>query len=126
MGTLFYGSGRLPVLIDDVVLAHIQALIASKLRRHEGFLLSWNDAMSVGNGRSSVWVHPGTDLHFKFDGGKPPAIDQALFAEMAHAANGPRGLVLEGLTLAQDPRRPLKKDRPARPGPSERPTDPTG
>ncbi|MGN6325584.1 DUF7882 family protein [Pseudolysinimonas sp.] len=109
MGTLFYGSGRLPVLIDDVVLAHIQALVSSKLRRHEGFLLSWSDSMNIGNGRSSVWVHPAADLHFKFDGGKSPAIDQALFAEMANAANGPRGLVLEGLTLAQDPRRPLRK-----------------
>lgn len=114
MGTLFYGGGRLPILIDDVVLAHLQALVASKLRRHEGFLLSWSDSMNIGNGRSSVWMHPGADLHFKFDGGKPPTIDQARFGEMANAANGPRGLVLEGLTLTQDPRRPLGRPQPGR------------
>jgi hypothetical protein len=109
MGTLFYGSGRLPILIDDVTLAHIQALVASKLRRHEGFLLSWNDALSVGNGRSSVWIHPDTDLHFKFDGGKAPAVEPRAFAEMSQAANSPRGLQLDGVTLQQDPRRPLRR-----------------
>jgi hypothetical protein len=110
MGTLFYGSGRLPVLIDDVVLAHIQAVVASKLRRREGFLLSWSDSLSVGNGRSSIWIHAEADLHFKFDGGKAPTMDAALFAELSRAANSPRGLVLEGLTLQQDPRRPLRRE----------------
>jgi hypothetical protein len=109
VGTLFYGSERLPVLVDDVLLAHVQAVAATKLRRHEGFLLSWTDAPDVGHGRSAVWMHPTVDLHFKYDGGKPPALDQDLYAELTRAANGPRGLVLDRATLVQDPRRPVRR-----------------
>jgi len=105
MGTLFYGSGRTPILIDDVVLAHLKILATAKLRRGEGFLLSWTDAPNVGHGRSSVWIHPGCDLHYKFDGNRPPQIDAALLDEMNVEAIQARGIELSNATLVHDPRR---------------------
>lgn len=106
MGTLFYGTARVPVQVDDVVLAHLKVVATSKLRRNEGFLLSWTDDANVGHGRSSVWIHPNSDLHYKFDGGRPPKIDQALLEEMNLEAVQARGIELRHATLLHDPRRP--------------------
>lgn len=104
MGTLFYGSGRLPISIDDTILAHVKILATSKARRGEGFLISWADSPDVGHGRSSVWVHPGADLHYKFDGSRPPSIDQDVLEELHAEANRARGIELVHATLLHDPR----------------------
>ncbi|MFD3444536.1 hypothetical protein ACFDTO_08055 [Microbacteriaceae bacterium 4G12] len=52
MGTLFYGASRLEVTFDDRVLAHLQIVMTSKLRRHESFMLSWSVDRTDGSGRS--------------------------------------------------------------------------
>src|SRR3982751_5713985 len=75
LGTLFYGASRLPIRIDDRILAHVKAVVTAKMRRGEGFLISWTDSGEVGHGRSSGWVHPNCDLHYKFDGGTPPKLE---------------------------------------------------
>lgn len=100
MGTLFYGAGRLPIRIDDRILAHVKAVVTAKMRRGEGFLISWTDSAEVGHGRSSVWVHPGCDLHYKFDGGTPAKLDPALLEEMNIESIQPRGIELADATLA--------------------------
>ncbi len=104
MGTLFYGSARTPIRVDDRILAHLKVLTTSKLRRNEGFLLSWTDSAEAGHGRSSVWIQPYSDLHYKFDGNRPPAIDQALLQEMALESMQARGVELAEATLAHSPR----------------------
>lgn len=99
MGTLFYGASRTPIRIDDRILAHLKLVATSKLRRNEPFLMSWHDSSDVGGGRSSIWVHPTCDLHYKFDGGTPAAIDQELIEAMSVAANAARGIEIEEATL---------------------------
>ncbi|MEO6116839.1 MAG: hypothetical protein ABIP33_10685 [Pseudolysinimonas sp.] len=103
MGTLFYGASRLPIRIDDRILAHVKAVVTAKMRRGEGFLISWSDSAEVGHGRSSVWVHPSCDLHYKFDGGNPPKLDPDLLEEMNVESIQPRGIELADATLAHSP-----------------------
>jgi hypothetical protein len=92
MGSLTYDG--LVVQIDDRVLAHLQIVIVKKLRRGESFVMSWKDAPSVGDGRSAIWLHPTIPIHFKFDGGRVPSINEAWLDELSTSANGPRGLIV--------------------------------
>lgn len=99
MGTLYYGASRTPIRIDDRILAHLKLVVTSKLRRNEPFLISWHDANDVGGGRSSIWLHPACDLHYKFDGGTAAAIDQDLIEQLSIAANAARGIEIDEATL---------------------------
>lgn len=100
MGELHYGPGRTRVRIDDRTLAHLMVVTTSKLRRDEPFLLSWTNGNEVGNGRSALWIHRNCDLHYRFDGGRMPALDQSLLEHMSVAASSAGGLQLEDATLA--------------------------
>lgn len=100
MGTLFYGADRIAIRIDDRVLAHVRAVITAKMRRGEGFLISWSDSLSIGDGRSSVWVHPACDLHYKFDGTRMPKLDPALLEQLNGESLQARGIELAEATLA--------------------------
>ena len=92
MGSLTYDG--LVVQIDDRVLAHLQIVIVKKLRKGDGFVMSWKDAPSVGDGRSAIWLHPTIPIHFKFEGGRVPSINEAWLAELMASADGPRGLIV--------------------------------
>jgi hypothetical protein len=104
MGTFFYGAGRLPIHVDDVVLAHLKAVATSKLRHSEGFLLSWTDSAEIGNGRNSVWIHQSCELHYRFNGDTPPKLDPSIINEMATQSHQPRGIELKDATHTFDPR----------------------
>lgn len=95
MGTLYYGSARTPVQIEDRILAHVKVLTGSKLRRNEPFLLSWNESSEEGHGRSSVWMHPNVDLIYRFDGGRAPELDNTLLDQMASEAASQTGVHVE-------------------------------
>ncbi|HWM32829.1 MAG TPA: hypothetical protein VNR36_01185 [Pseudolysinimonas sp.] len=95
MGTLYYGAARTAVQIDDRVLAHVKVLIGSKLRRNEPFLLSWQESAAEGHGRTSVWIHPHTDLIYRFDGNRPPELDAALLEQMSDEALSQTGVHIE-------------------------------
>jgi hypothetical protein len=99
VGTLFYGAARTPIRVDDRILAHLKLVVTSKLRRNEPFLISWHDASDVGGGRSSIWLHPAIDLHYKFDGGTPASIDQDLIEQLSIEANAARGIQIDEATL---------------------------
>jgi hypothetical protein len=103
MGTLFYGADRTPIRIDDRVLLHLRAVITAKARRGEGFLISWSDSITIGDGRSSVWIHPATDLHYKFDGSTPAKLDQALLEQLNLESIQARGIEIAEATLAHRP-----------------------
>ncbi|MFD3443844.1 hypothetical protein ACFDTO_04510 [Microbacteriaceae bacterium 4G12] len=96
MGTLFYGAGRLEAQFDDRTLAHLQIVMAAKLRRSEGFMLSWSLDVRQGSGRSSVWIHPSTDLQFLYTGSRSPEINREWLAELADLSHGPGGLHVTG------------------------------
>ena len=82
------------------MLAHLKAVATAKMRRGEGFLVSWTDSQEIGDGRSSVWLHPEGDLHYKFDGGTPPKLDAALLERLNIESIQPRGIELTEATLS--------------------------
>jgi len=91
MGKFVY-SDTVKVEIEDRALAHVHAVIGAKLRRAEPFFFTWRDDSSLGDGRTSVWVHPAQPLVFKFYGSRRPALNPAWVEALAHTANSPRGL----------------------------------
>lgn len=93
MGRFTYQAGQ-RVDIDDRSLAHLQVVIANKLRRNESFVFTWRDDVSVGNGRTSVWLHPAVALAFKYYGGRHPRLNRAWIEALAMTANAPTGLYL--------------------------------
>jgi hypothetical protein len=93
MGKLLYGSDAIEIGFDDRALAHLHIVIASKLRRGEKFFFSWQDNLSVGSGRSSIWIEQSIPLYFKFSGTKPVAINKAWIEALIATANSTTGLV---------------------------------
>ncbi|WP_308197445.1 ATP-dependent DNA ligase [Rathayibacter sp. VKM Ac-2929] len=81
MGRLHYDSS-LEADFDDRVLAHLQIVIGSKLTRNESFYFSWKDAQGIGDGRTSIWMHPAIPLRFKYHGGRPPAINPSWIRQL--------------------------------------------
>lgn len=91
MGYFTYDSNT-KTEIEDRLLAHLQIVIGTKLRRSEPFFFSWKEEVSVGSGRVTVWIHPGAGLKFKYHGSRQPLISQAWLHALAHTANQPQGL----------------------------------
>lgn len=94
MGTLYYdGSGR-PIPIDDRALAHLKVVIATRLRRHESFTLSWEHHEEDGSGRSTIWLHPSIPLRFVFDDPHPPELNARWIEELMQSVNATGGIAL--------------------------------
>lgn len=93
MGTLTYDS-TLAADFDDRTLAHIQFVIGAKLRRDEPFFFTWKDDTSIGDGRSTIWVHPAVSLTFKFVGSRMPTISREWIDLLILSANSAGGLHL--------------------------------
>ncbi|GAA4343728.1 ATP-dependent DNA ligase [Microbacterium rhizosphaerae] len=91
MGRMIYeGSVRLDT--DDRTLSHLVVVISSKLRRGESFHFSWRNDASVGDGRTTIWVHPQASLVFEFDGSRRPSYNRSWLEALSVAANSPEGL----------------------------------
>ena len=93
MGRFVYEGGP-KCEIEDRALTHIQLVITAKLRRGEPFSFTWKDDQSVGGGRSTVWIHAGSNLVFRYHGSRQPSINRAWVDALAFTANGPTGLYL--------------------------------
>lgn len=91
MGKLTYDS-TVTVDFDDRVLAHLQLVIGAKLRRNEAFYFSWKDDNQVGDGHSTLWIHPTIPLYFKFHGSKQASINRKWIDALMLTANSPGGL----------------------------------
>lgn len=127
MGSLQYDG----VVIDfeDRLLAHIQLVIAAKIRRGESFFMAWRDSAEVGDGHSSIWIHPTQNLYFKFHGSRFPKINPEWVDALMASANSTRGLmVMTEASLAAHPAPPPTPDidpadlATARPNLRNRPT----
>jgi hypothetical protein len=92
MGTLYYGASRTPLRVEDRLLAHLQTVVTTKLRRNEGFLVQWDRPVENGSGRGAFWVHPTSDLIYEYDGGREASLDPAELDRMMLEASGGRGL----------------------------------
>jgi len=94
MGSLIYGASGIEISFDDRVLAHLELVVTTKLRRHESFMLSWRDTPEVGDGRSSIWLDSAIPLYFRYSGSRMPLIDKEWLDELVMLAGSTRGLVL--------------------------------
>lgn len=94
MGQLIYSGEVLDLRIDDRALTHLQIVIVNMLRREHRFVFSWKDDVVHGDGRSSIWLHPGVSLHFRFAGSRVPSINRSWLDELYTAATSGAGLVL--------------------------------
>jgi len=91
VGKFIYENG-IRTEFEDRLLAHLQIVVGNKLRRGEPFYFQWKDDVSTGGGRTSVWVHPRSNIVFKFHGGRPPALNRAWLEALMSTANSPTGL----------------------------------
>lgn len=91
MGKLTFDNA-IKVDVEDRLLAHLQHVISSKLRRDESFVFTWKEDVSVGGGRTAVWVHSHSSLVFKFHGGRTPSLNPAWLHALNYTAAGPHGL----------------------------------
>lgn len=95
MGTLIY-DGADGFTFDDRVLAHLQAVIQTKLRRREGFLLVWTDRTAGADGTlRSIWADPSISMQFVFTRSTLPDLNREWLTLLSERANSNFGLVLE-------------------------------
>lgn len=91
MGKFTY-ENTVRIDFEDRLLYHLQMVIGTKLRRSEAFFFSWRDDPSVGDGRTSVWLHAGCAMTFKFYGSRMPHLNRQWLEALAYTANQQSGL----------------------------------
>lgn len=91
MGKFIY-DGNIKIDFEDRLLAHLQAVMMSKVRRGESFPFSWKDDVSVGGGRTTVYIHSSVSLVFKYHGSRMPQLSGAWLQALTYNANSGRGL----------------------------------
>ncbi len=96
MGTLVY-DGTAEFTFDDRVLAHLQIVVGLKLRRREGFLMTWTDRSSgEGDGViTTAWIDPSLSLLFRYSGSQIPAINKDWLMLLTESSNSSAGLRLD-------------------------------
>ncbi|MBI5161713.1 MAG: hypothetical protein HY996_09935 [Micrococcales bacterium] len=90
MGKLVYGGTTYQ--LDDRVLAHLQVVVAMKLRRGENFFVSWRNPLAQGGGRQSLWIDNGLHMAFEYDGSVIPTVSRDWIEAMAASAGTNFGL----------------------------------
>jgi hypothetical protein len=88
----FQYDGIVKVDFEDRTLAHLQAVIGAKIRRGESFHFTWKDDTSIGDGRTTVWIHPRVSLVYKYYGSRQPALNRAWVDQLMFNANSITGL----------------------------------
>ena len=86
--------GRDVIKLDDRVLAHLEAVIVTKLRRQEPFVFTWPIDVSLGSGRVAKWVSASTSWDIRFDNRQSEPLNQAWLKQLMSTANSPGGLKL--------------------------------
>jgi hypothetical protein len=94
VGTIYYGGSATPIHIEDRALAHLKVVIASKLRRHESFTVTWQHPEDQRPGRTTIWIHPCVPLRFEFDESEAPPLSREWLEDLAAAASSTGGIVL--------------------------------
>ena len=92
MGQFLYGTAPVSVEFEDRVLAHLRVVIASKLRRSESFLFTWEYSSAAGSGFSTVWLHPAIPLQFVFTSEKEPVVNREWLEVLVKSSNSAGGL----------------------------------
>lgn len=113
MGSITYDN--VVVEFDDRTLAHLQVVVVQRFNAGKPVLLSWLDALAIGDGRSSMWLSPSAPLHFKFAGSRTPEIDRAWLGLLTERATSGPGLVVcdeHGMLLRSQDQRRIGGQRP--------------
>jgi hypothetical protein len=92
MGSMAHGN--VSVDFEDRLLSHLQIVIVQRFRRNESLVMSWLDAISVGDGRSSLWMTPAMPVYFKFAGSRVPKIDEDWLQRLSESAASSTGLIV--------------------------------
>lgn len=92
MGYLIYDSNT-QIRFDDRLLAHLEVVILSKLRRKESFPLTWLEG-SAGDARSVLWLDSAIPLRIRFEQGQIGDLDRDWVERMSTTAAGSSGLVV--------------------------------
>lgn len=95
MGQLFYANSDAAVEIDDTLLAHLQVVASTKLRRSESFTLTMRRSSVPSAGRETLWLQPSIPLRFQFESAEPVRLDPALLRSLADMANSSAGLTVD-------------------------------
>jgi hypothetical protein len=99
MGTLHYDDHQ-PVDVDDELLAHLAAVISTKFRRKESFIINWVTPGSSPETRSTMWLAASATCRFVYDSNEAHTLDRELFDRLMVEAFSNTGIVLEGVPEA--------------------------
>ena len=91
MGTLTYDS-KFAVSFDDRVLAHLQVVIWSKLRRREPFAFTVVVPAGQGSGRTSMWMSSNVSVTFQYYSTARQTLNTLWIDALIASANSPTGL----------------------------------
>ncbi|MEX0153807.1 hypothetical protein [Microbacterium sp. LMI1-1-1.1] len=98
MGQLFYGTANTSLPIHDRLLAYLQVVIATKMRRGESFTLSWTSAPGAPEARTTIWLQPAIQIRFVYDGTQPERLHPAYLHNLAAQANSSGGIIVGAAT----------------------------
>ncbi|MCM3695419.1 hypothetical protein [Microbacterium oleivorans] len=90
MGRLAFGAET--VTLDDRLLAHLEVVMVTKLRRREPFILTWTVDPSLGSGRVSRWVGVSTSWDVRYHSRSTGPLNPAWIESLMATANSPSGL----------------------------------
>ncbi|MCR2763105.1 hypothetical protein NQ152_06220 [Microbacterium sp. zg.B48] len=115
MGTIYYGGSDTAIHIEDRALAHVKAVIATKLRRSESFTLSWRHSVDEAPGRTTIWLHPSIPLRFVFEDPEPVELSREWIMQLARSANSSGGIMLVAEEFDTEPSRIAADEAAAQP-----------
>jgi hypothetical protein len=95
MGKLTYGAIQREIVMDDNLLAHIEVVVLSRLRRNNAFALRWTETVEGSTDvRRTIWVHQGSDLYFEYETPTQGELDHQLLDKLAKSADSNAGINL--------------------------------
>jgi hypothetical protein len=97
---------------DDELLAHLQALLNAKLKRHEPFFVLWSLPRDYGSGRISLWMHPSVPMMFEYRHGARRQLNAQLLQVLSIEAASALGLDISEHTERTGSGRPVPHLRP--------------
>lgn len=89
MGRIFYGTSDQAIEIEGRLLAHVQAVVITKLRRGESFSLT---CRAADGSRETMWVNSAIPIRIVLDEETDGRLDRELLVQLVEAANSNRGL----------------------------------
>ena len=93
MGTLTY-AGSTAYEMDDRTLAHLEAVIVTKLRRREYLTLGWTIEPHEGSGRAHLSLHEGVPLQFEYRHAERQRLNRIWLEAIMEQANSAQGVML--------------------------------